>query len=160
MNIFKSKLLWFTPLAILALLIVFALAFYPTFNPKPKDLPIAVVNNDKGTTIQSNKVNIGKKIEDKLLDSNSNKIKWVKVDKEADLKKVFDNEKYYGAVVFDKDFSKNAMSKTQKIVMDSKKSEMKQKVESGKIPAQQAQKMKEKWTTKILMLSKLNSKLL
>ncbi|SUM68931.1 phage infection protein [Staphylococcus saccharolyticus] len=52
------------------------------------------------------------------------------------------------------------MSKTQKIVMDSKKSEMKQKVESGKIPAQQAQKMKEKWTTKILMLSKLNSKLL
>lgn len=87
MNIFKSKLLWFTPLAILALLIVFALAFYPTFNPKPKDLPIAVVNNDKGTTIQSNKVNIGKKIEDKLLDSNSNKIKWVKVDKEADLKK-------------------------------------------------------------------------
>lgn len=44
----------------------------------------------------------------------------------------------------DKDFSKNAMSKTQKIVMDSKKSEMKQKVESGIIPAQQAQKMKEK----------------
>lgn len=68
-------------------LIIFALAFNPAFNPKPKDLPIAVVNNDKGTIIQSNKVNISKKIEDKLLDSNSNKIKWVKVDKEADLKK-------------------------------------------------------------------------
>ncbi|MCE3398347.1 phage infection protein, partial [Staphylococcus aureus] len=39
---------------------------------------------------------------------------------------------------------KNAMSKTQKVVMDSKKSEMKEKVESGEIPAQQAQKMKEK----------------
>ena len=36
------------------------------------------------------------------------------------------------------------MSKTQKVVMDSKKSEMKEKVESGEIPAQQAQKMKEK----------------
>ena len=35
---------------------------------------------------------------------------------------------------------KNAMSKTQKVVMDSKKSEMKEKVESGEIPAQQAQK--------------------
>ena len=65
----------------------FSLAFYPAFNPKPKDLPIAIVNNDEGTTIQSNKVDIGKKIEDKLLDSDSDKIKWVKVDKESDLKK-------------------------------------------------------------------------
>ena len=40
----------------------FSLAFYPAFNPKPKDLPIAIVNNDKGTTIQSNKVDIGKKL--------------------------------------------------------------------------------------------------
>ena len=36
--------------------------FYPTFNPKPKQLPIAVVNNDKGVDIQGNKVNIGKKL--------------------------------------------------------------------------------------------------
>ena len=36
------------------------------------------------------------------------------------------------------------VEKTQKVVMDSKKSEMKEKVESGEIPAQQAQKMKEK----------------
>ena len=43
------------------------------------------------------------------------------------------------------------MSKTQKVVMDSKKSEMKEKVESGEIPAQQAQKMKEKWVIKVLM---------
>ncbi|MBN6785626.1 YhgE/Pip domain-containing protein [Staphylococcus capitis] len=144
MNIFKSKLLWLAPIAAILILVIFSLAFYPAFNPKPKDLPIAIVNNDEGTTIQSNKVDIGKKIEDKLLDSDSDKIKWVKVDKESDLKKGFDNEKYYGAVVFEKDFSKNAMSKTQKVVMDSKKSEMKEKVESGEIPAQQAQKMKEK----------------
>jgi len=144
MNIFKSKLLWLAPIAAILILVIFSLAFYPAFNPKPKDLPIAIVNNDEGTTIQSNKVDIGKKIEDKLLDSDSDKIKWIKVDKESDLKKGFDNEKYYGAVVFEKDFSKNAMSKTQKVVMDSKKSEMKEKVESGEIPAQQAQKMKEK----------------
>lgn len=106
MNIFKSKLLWFAPIAAIVILVIFSLAFYPAFNPKPKDLPIAIVNNDEGTTIQSNKVDIGKKIEDKLLDSDSDKIKWVKVDKESDLQKGFDNEKYYGAVVFEKDFSK------------------------------------------------------
>lgn len=61
MNIFKSKLLWFAPIAAIVILVIFSLAFYPAFNPKPKDLPIAIVNNDEGTTIQSNKVDIGKK---------------------------------------------------------------------------------------------------
>ena len=36
--------------------------FLSAFNPKPKQLPIAVVNNDKGVDIQGNKVNIGKKL--------------------------------------------------------------------------------------------------
>ena len=66
---------------------IFSLAFYPAFNPKPKQIPIAVVNNDKGIDIQSNKVNIGKTIEDKLMDSDSDTIKWIKVDKESDIKK-------------------------------------------------------------------------
>jgi len=54
------------------------------------------------------------------------------------------DEKYYGAAVFNKDFSKNAMSKTQKIVMDSKKAEMKEKVASGEIPPQAVQQMQKK----------------
>ncbi|MCI2933530.1 hypothetical protein FH179_02725 [Staphylococcus haemolyticus] len=62
MNIFKSKLLWLAPIAAILLLVIFSLAFYPAFNPKPKKLPIAVVNNDKGVDIQVNKVNIGKKL--------------------------------------------------------------------------------------------------
>ena len=72
MNIFKSKLLWLAPIAAILILVIFSLAFYPAFNPKPKDLPIAIVNNDEGTTIQSNKVDIGKKIEDKLYHLNVN----------------------------------------------------------------------------------------
>ena len=106
MDIFKSKLLWLAPIAAILILVIFSLAFYPAFNPKPKDLPIAIVNNDEGTTIQSNKVDIGKKIEDKLLDSDSDKIKWIKVDKESDLKKGFDNEKYYGQLYLKKTFQK------------------------------------------------------
>ena len=112
MNIFKSKLLWFAPIVAILLLVIFSLAFYPAFNPKPKQIPIAVVNNDKGIDIQSNKVNIGKTIEDKLMDT----IKWIKVDKESDIKKGLNDNKYYGAAIFNKDFSKNAMSKTQLII--------------------------------------------
>ncbi|HDE8529667.1 TPA: YhgE/Pip domain-containing protein [Staphylococcus aureus] len=144
MNIFKNKLLWIAPIATMIILVIFSLAFYPAYNPKPKDLPIGILNEDKGTTIQDKNVNIGKKIEDKLLDSDSNKIKWVKVDSEKDLEKDLKDQKIFGVAIIDKDFSKDAMSKTQKVVMDSKKEEMQQKVASGEIPPQVVQQMKQK----------------
>ncbi|HDI0953109.1 TPA: YhgE/Pip domain-containing protein [Staphylococcus aureus] len=144
MNIFKNKLLWIAPIATMIILVIFSLAFYPAYNPKPKDLPIGISNEDKGTTIQDKNVNIGKKLEDKLLDSDSNKIKWVKVDSEKDLEKDLKDQKIFGVAIIDKDFSKDAMSKTQKVVMDSKKEEMQQKVASGEIPPQVVQQMKQK----------------
>ncbi|MDU4179143.1 MAG: YhgE/Pip domain-containing protein [Staphylococcus aureus] len=144
MNIFKNKLLWIAPIATMIILVIFSLAFYPAYNPKPKDLPIGILNEDKGTTIQDKNVNIGKKLEDKLLDSDSNKIKWVKVDSEKDLEKHLKDQKIFGVAIIDKDFSKDAMSKTQKVVMDSKKEEMQQKVASGEIPPQVVQQMKQK----------------
>lgn len=143
MNIFKNKLLWIAPIATMIILVIFSLAFYPAYNPKPKDLPIGILNEDKGTTIQDKNVNIGKKLEDKLLDSDSNKIKWVKVDSEKDLEKDLKDQKIFGVAIIDKDFSKDAMSKTQKVVMDSKE-EMQQKVASGEIPPQVVQQMKQK----------------
>ncbi|HCX9178316.1 TPA: YhgE/Pip domain-containing protein, partial [Staphylococcus aureus] len=142
--IFKNKLLWIAPIATMIILVIFSLAFYPAYNPKPKDLPIGILNEDKGTTIQDKNVNIGKKLEDKLLDSDSNKIKWVKVDSEKDLEKDLKDQKIFGVAIIDKDFSKDAMSKTQKVVMDSKKEEMQQKVASGEIPPQVVQQMKQK----------------
>lgn len=144
MNIFKNKLIWIAPIATMIILVIFSLAFYPAYNPKPKDLPIGILNEDKGTTIQDKNVNIGKKLEDKLLDSDSNKIKWVKVDSEKDLEKDLKDQKIFGVAIIDKDFSKDAMSKTQKVVMDSKKEEMQQKVASGEIPPQVVQQMKQK----------------
>lgn len=144
MNIFKNKLLWIAPIATMIILVIFSLAFYPAYNPKPKDFPIGILNEDKGTTIQDKNVNIGKKLEDKLLDSDSNKIKWVKVDSEKDLEKDLKDQKIFGVAIIDKDFSKDAMSKTQKVVMDSKKEEMQQKVASDEIPPQVVQQMKQK----------------
>ncbi|MBU7201882.1 YhgE/Pip domain-containing protein [Staphylococcus aureus] len=143
MNIFKNKLLWIAPIATMIILVIFSLAFYPAYNPKPKDLPIGILNEDKGKH-QDKNVNIGKKLEDKLLDSDSNKIKWVKVDSEKDLEKDLKDQKIFGVAIIDKDFSKDAMSKTQKVVMDSKKEEMQQKVASGEIPPQVVQQMKQK----------------
>ena len=58
-------------------------------------------------------MNIGDKLEDKLLDSDSKAIKWVKVDSEKDAKKAW-KMKNIMALLFLKRFSKHAMSKTQK----------------------------------------------
>ncbi len=138
MNIFKNKLLWIAPIATMIILVIFSLAFYPAYNPKPKDLPIGILNEDKGTTIQDKNVNIGKKLEDKLLDSDSNKIKWVKVDSEKDLEKDLKDQKIFGVAIIDKDFSKDAMSKTQKVAMDSKKEEMQQKMGNQQVEVKQA----------------------
>lgn len=143
MNILKSKLLWIAPIAIVIILAIFSIAFYPAYNPKPKAVPIAIVNHDNGTAIQGKNVDIGGKLVDKLKDSDSKSVKWVEVDSEKEAQKGLDKQKYYGAAILEKDFSKNAMSKTQKVVMDSKKAEMKEKVESGDIPPEQAKKMQQ-----------------
>ncbi len=45
------------------------------------------------------------------------------------------------AAIFEKIF-KHAMSKTQKVVMDSKKQEMQEKIQSGEIPPDQAKNAK------------------
>lgn len=143
MNIFKKKLFWMTPIIAIIVLALLALAFYPAYNPKPKSMPIAIVNQDKGTSMQGNDVNIGKNFEDNITYNQklSESVKWVKVDDPKDLQQGFKENKYYGALVLDKDLSKNALSKVQKVAQDSKVKEMKEKIESGDIPPEQAKKM-------------------
>ena len=79
MNIFKNKLLWLAPIVAIILFLIFSIAFYPAFNPKPQDIPIAIVNHDKGTDIQGKNINIGKQLEDKLLNSDKDTVKWIQI---------------------------------------------------------------------------------
>lgn len=149
MNIFKKKLFWMTPILVIVILLLLAIAFIPAYNPEPKSVPIAIVNQDKGTTIQDKDVNIGKTFADKIKDNKdlSDKVEWVHVDNKKDLKQGFKDNKYYGALILDENLSKDSMSKVQKTVQDAKikelQSQMKEKIESGQIPPEQAKKMQE-----------------
>ncbi|RIN94933.1 DUF3533 domain-containing protein, partial [Mammaliicoccus sciuri] len=71
----------------------------------------------------------------------------VDVDSKKDLKQGFKDNKYYGALILDENLSKDSMSKVQKTVQDAKikelQSQMKEKIESGQIPPEQAKKMQE-----------------
>ncbi|WP_426392307.1 ABC transporter permease [Mammaliicoccus sciuri] len=149
MNIFKKKLFWMTPILVIVILLLLAIAFIPAYNPEPKSVPIAIVNQDKGTTMQDKDVNIGKTFADKIKDNKdlSYKVEWVDVDSKKDLKQGFKDNKYYGALILDENLSKDSMSKVQKTVQDAKikemQSQMKEKIESGQIPPEQAKKMQE-----------------
>lgn len=149
MNIFKKKLFWMTPILVIVILLLLAIAFIPAYNPEPKSVPIAIVNQDKGTTMQDKDVNIWKTFADKIKDNKdlSDKVEWIDVDNKKDLKQGFKNNKYYGALILDENLSKDSISKVQKTVQDAKikemQSQMKEKIESGQIPPEQAKKMQE-----------------
>ncbi len=149
MNIFKKKLFWMTPFLVIVILLLLAIAFIPAYNPEPKSVPIAIVNQDKGTTMQDKDVNIGKTFADKIKDNKdlSDKVEWIDVDNKKDLKQGFKDNKYYGALILDENLSKDSISKVQKTVQDAKikemQSQMKEKIESGQIPPEQAKKMQE-----------------
>nr|WP_263314136.1 ABC transporter permease [Mammaliicoccus sp. Marseille-Q6498] len=143
MNIFKKKLYWMTPILVIVILLLLSIAFLPAYNPQPKSVPIAIVNHDNGTKMQDKDVNIGKTFEDKITGNKdlSEKVKWVKVDSTKDLKQGFKDNKYYGALILDDNLSKDSLSKVQKVAQDAKMKEMKEKIQSGDIPPEQAKKM-------------------
>lgn len=139
----KNKRIWVVPLITTLILLIFATAFYPAYNPKPHDIPMAIVNLDKGTEVQGKKIEIGKQIEQKMMENDQNTLDWHKVSSEAEAIKQVKNGTYAGAIVIDKHFSAHALSPAQSIIMKDKQQEMATKVASGEIPPQMAAQLQQ-----------------
>lgn len=98
----------------LALLVVFGVIFIPGIyawlnidsNWSPYDntdnIPIAVVNEDDGTTIVSQSINVGHQIEQSLEQNNA--MKWVITDR-TDAMQGVEQSAYYGAIMIPANFS-------------------------------------------------------
>lgn len=71
------------------------------------NISVAVVNNDKGTTLFDKDLNMGDRLIDQLKDNNS--LGWKFVNKE-EAKKGVETGKYYASIEITKDFSKNIIS--------------------------------------------------
>ena len=71
------------------------------------NIPIAIVNKDKGTTILGEKVNLGDEIENSLKENNG--MKWIFTNYKDARKKV-DQGKYYGAIVIPENFSQKLVT--------------------------------------------------
>ncbi|GEL06227.1 DUF3533 domain-containing protein [Rummeliibacillus stabekisii] len=116
----KNKLLLLSPIISLAVVFIFSLTLFPTVQPQPQNLPIAIVNEDQGLEFPNKpKINMGKTIIDKVQQSKSKKedtpIKWVVVKNKKAVQKGLDHQKYYAALVIPQDFStKQASLQTPK----------------------------------------------
>ncbi|MFI8684808.1 YhgE/Pip domain-containing protein [Rossellomorea sp. NPDC077527] len=109
---FKNKLVLASPLIALAIIFIFSLTLFPSVQPQPKNLPIAIVNEDEGVQVPDQpKMNMGETLVEKIQTMSNTTtdedpaVKWVNVKSTEAVQKGLDNQEYYAALVIPKDFS-------------------------------------------------------
>ncbi|MEF2098359.1 ABC transporter permease [Bacillus sp. CFBP9009] len=111
----KNKLVLVSPIIAFAVIFIFSLTLVPSVQPQPKNLPIAIVNEDEGVEIPNQpKMNMGQTIIE-MMEKNTTTdedpvVKWVEVKTAEEAQKGMDEQKYYAALVIPKDFSANQAS--------------------------------------------------
>lgn len=117
-NMFKNKLLLLSPFITLVIIFIFLLTLIPSVQPVPKNLPIAIVNEDAGVKIpDQSEMNVGKTIVEMIKENSQTTsdqedpaVKWIEVSSLKEVQKGLDNQEYYAAMVIPKDFSANQAS--------------------------------------------------
>lgn len=111
-KMFKNKLVLALPLIALAIIFLFSMTLFPSVQPQPKNLPIAIVNEDEGVEIPNQPtMNMGQTIVDMIQESTASTkdedsvVKWIEVKSNEEVQKGLDDQKYYAALVIPKDFS-------------------------------------------------------
>jgi YhgE/Pip-like protein len=100
------------PIIALAIIFIFSLTLFSSVQPQPKNLPVAIVNEDQGVEIPNQpKMNMGQKIVE-MIQKNANTttdedpaVKWGVVKTEEETQKGMDNQEYYASLVIPEDFS-------------------------------------------------------
>ncbi|MGM9966142.1 MULTISPECIES: YhgE/Pip domain-containing protein [unclassified Rummeliibacillus] len=110
MKLFKEKLAWAAPIAVIIIIALFSVNLFAQGNPQVKNLPVALIVNDEGEHVdvvksaikQMSKGTNGK--EPALAFTN---------EKEENIEDLFDDKKYYAALVIPKGYNdsvQNAVS--------------------------------------------------
>ncbi|GGI15655.1 YhgE/Pip domain-containing protein [Gottfriedia solisilvae] len=110
MNLLKQKQALLAPIIVLVVVVIFSLTLASSVNPTPKNLPIAIVNEDEGITVPTKgEINLGKIMVSKINEvTNSQKesaVNWIQVSSEDKVRKGLDDKKYYAALILPKDLS-------------------------------------------------------
>lgn len=112
MKFFNNKLAVLSPIIALLVVFIFSLTLFPSVKVQPKNLPIAIANEDQGIVIPDQaKLNLGQTIVDNIQKASSSvtgeepAVKWVQVSSLEEVQKGIDNQEYYAALVIPADFS-------------------------------------------------------
>ncbi|WP_219837111.1 YhgE/Pip domain-containing protein [Paenibacillus sp. R14(2021)] len=112
MALFRQKMLWIGLVRIVVVMMVLGLAMMGSvLGAKPKDLPVALVVEDKAVTLpDGSMLNIGAMVKEKLLANTALPFVWHEVATEADARAGLDQQDYYGAFIIPADLSKGIAS--------------------------------------------------
>ncbi len=117
MSILKNKMLLLLPIIVLVVIFVFALILIPSVNSTPKNLPVAIVNEDQGFNIPNQgQLNMGNTIVDNIKNMSSITsdkdpvIEWIEVESYEAVQTGLNNQEYYAALVIPKDYSAKQFS--------------------------------------------------
>lgn len=114
MNLLKNKLFLATPILAFVVIFIFSLSLFPSVQPQPRSLPIAIVNEDKGIQSEGQAtINAGEQIveqiktamDDSTQTNEEPAVKWIEVSTMEDVQHGLDDRKYYAALIIPKDFS-------------------------------------------------------
>lgn len=96
MRLFKEKLAWAAPIAVILIIALFSVNLFAQGDPKVKNLPVAFIVNDEGANVDAVKAAV-KQI-GKGVDGEEPMLAFTN-EKEEDIEDLFDDKKYYAALV-------------------------------------------------------------
>lgn len=99
MRLFKEKLAWAAPIAVILIIALFSVNLFAQGDPKVNNLPVALIINDEGTHVDT-VVNATAQM------SKEQTIKFT-VEKQEDIEALFDDKKYYAALVIPEGYNED-----------------------------------------------------
>ncbi|WP_066316118.1 YhgE/Pip domain-containing protein [Bacillus sp. FJAT-29814] len=96
MRLFKEKLAWAAPIAVILIIALFSVNLFAQGDPKVKNLPVALIVNDEGNHVGAVQSTITKM--SKGIDGEAPMLAFTN-EKEANIEDLFKEKKYYAALV-------------------------------------------------------------
>src|SRR5690606_9908234 len=101
---FKNKLAWAAPIAVILIIALFSVNLFAQGNPQVKNLPVALIVNDEGDHVEAVKSVVEQM--SKGIDGKEPTLAFTIV-KEADIEDLFNDKKYYAALVIPKGYNES-----------------------------------------------------
>ena len=113
MKVLKNKLVLWLPVIIMIVLVIFGSVMIPSIDPAPKNLPIALVNEDEGMELPAGQgvVRLGEELIRQVkkgsgeTTTEDSAVKWIDIATYEQAMEGLNDQNYYAALVIQKDFS-------------------------------------------------------